>query len=160
MFIRMVTPEDKTKWIALSHEYDDYVKELISDLTEWYEGNETSISFENYMNAKISQNEAFIAMCDHNKDCFGIIAISLKNNRITFFGITHKCNFMNAGELLLDYALNLLNENADISTNIIKSTAKQIQNEYDLFSRYGFSHFSDGLENGAPVKVMVRKCQI
>ena len=157
MQIREVTYDDISKWLSLAHEYDKYVKELVPDLIEWYNGSQTSISFENYMNAKILQHEAFIVTCKNNQDCFGITAISIKNNRITFFGISHNCDFMKIGEQLLSYSLNLLNSNADIFVNIIKSKEKQIQKQYELFDKFGFLYYSDGLENGVPVNIMIKK---
>ena len=154
--VRIVTSSDIPAWIALSREYDQYVMEIAQDLTEWYEGSKTSMSFKDYMNAKISQKEAFIAFDQEKQDCLGIIAISIKNNRITFFAISHSCNFAQVGEQLLLHGLNKLNTNAKITINIIKSEAKQIQNQRNLFKEYGFSKLSDGLENGVSVDVMVR----
>lgn len=40
--IKPVIIEDIPLWIALSYEYDVYVSELVSDLTVWYEGDETN----------------------------------------------------------------------------------------------------------------------
>lgn len=39
MQIKLITNADTLKWNILSSEYDCYVKELVPDLTEWYEGN-------------------------------------------------------------------------------------------------------------------------
>ena len=39
MTIRPLTFDDIEKWIKLSTEYDCYVKELVHDLTEWYQSN-------------------------------------------------------------------------------------------------------------------------
>ena len=81
--IKSVGLSDIFVWTALSNEYDIYVKEIVSDITEWYEGNETSTSFNDYMKAKIHQNEAFMAT-GANGTCCGIVAISKTNNRITY----------------------------------------------------------------------------
>jgi hypothetical protein len=137
----------------LSKEYDCYVQELVSDLTEWYEGSETSISFDKYMQAKISKNEAFMAT-DESGGCFGITAISKTNNNITFFGISHNYDFYKVGSLLLDHALSILNATATIKTNIIKSDAEQIQKQRTLLEKYGFVFSHDDLENGVPVSCM------
>ena len=111
------------------------------------------------MNAKISQNEAFMVVCENSNGCLGIVAISIKANRITFFGVTHICDYVEAGRKLLSHALSLLNTNADISHNIIKSKAKHIQAEYDLFKNHGFLYSSDDLEHDVPVSVMIRAPQ-
>ena len=88
MKIRLVNHNDIPKWWALSREYDCYVKEIVSDLTEWYDGNDTSPAFDAYIQSKIKKSEAFIAV-DALDNCLGIIAVSVNNNRITFFGISH-----------------------------------------------------------------------
>lgn len=152
MEIKTVCLSDIQNWILLSKEYDNYVEEIVSDLTEWYEGNDTSLSFDNYMKAKISKGEAFMAI--DNDNCCGIIAISKTNNRITFFAISHKYEFFQTGNLLLHHALSQLNENADIEINVIKSDAEHIQKEYILLNQFDFVFSSDTLENGVPVNCL------
>jgi hypothetical protein len=161
--IREVTLADVPKWIALSKEYDKYVLELVPDLTEWYEGGATSMAFDDYMQAKIVQHEAFLIedecknLFSHDKKRWGIIAISKKNNRITFFGISHNSDLNKEGELLVNYALSLLDVNSDISINVLKSKAERIQEEYNFFAACGFSYSYDDQENGVPVVVITRK---
>jgi len=153
--IKKVRLSDIPMWISLSKEYDKYVRDIVSELTEWYEGSETSISFDSYMKAKIDKNEAFM-LTDEYKNCHGIIAVSKANNRITFFAISHKSNFAKIGAYMLDHALSVLNKNAVITANILKSNADHIQKQYALFNEYGFVFSFDGLENGTPVSCMER----
>ena len=80
MKIRLVTEADITKWQTLSAEYDSYVKESVQDLSEWYCGNDNSPEFTSYMQSKILQKEAYIAV-DSNDSCLGIISFSKKNER-------------------------------------------------------------------------------
>jgi hypothetical protein len=155
--IREVTFADVPKWISLSKEYDKYVLELVPDLGEWYEGGNTSMAFNEYMQAKILQREAFLIEDEDDKKRLGIIAISKKNNRITFFGISHNSDFNKEGKFLVNHALSLLDVNSDISINVLKSNAKWIQEEYNFFAARGFSYSCDGQENGVPVVVMTRK---
>ncbi len=156
MEIREVTLADIPKWISLSKEYDKYVLELVPDLTEWYEGGATSLAFDDYMKAKIVQREAFLIederenLFSHDKKRVGIIAISKKNNRITFFGISHHSDFNKEGVLLVNHALSLLDVNSDISTNILKSKAERIQEEYNFFVVSGFSYSYDDQEKRGP----------
>lgn len=159
MQIRKMNLQDIPVWLSLSNEYDKYVLELVPDLTEWYEGGEKSISFEDYMKAKIRQGEAFMAAGQDDSECFGIIAISKANNRITFFAVSHGCDYFSVGETLINHVLNLLNLSDDISINIIRSDAAQIQSEYKLFGKFNFVYSSDSVENGVPVSVMIRKPQ-
>ena len=100
MKIRLVNNTDISKWQELSHEYDCYVRELVPDLSKWYDGNDTSPAFGDYMNFKIIKQEAFMAV-DTFDGCLGIIAISLRNNRITFFGVSHKSDFQSVGPALM-----------------------------------------------------------
>ena len=141
----------------LSREYDKYILEIVPDLTEWYEGNgDTLISYEKYMDAKISKGEAFMAVTEEN-DCCGIIAISIKNNRISFFGISEKHNFKKAGEMLLKHALSMFDTESDIISNIIDSNAKPFQMQFELFIKHGFIFSHNGFEHGVPIKCMVRR---
>ena len=155
MEIRTINSSDIPAWITLSKEYDRYVQEIVPDLTEWYEGNETSLPFKKYMQAKIDKNEAFMAS-DDNSVCCGAIAVSKSNNNISFFAISHKYDFLSVGNILLEHALYVLNTEAIIKVNIIKNNADHIQKQHTLFSRYGFVYSHDDLENGVPVRCMSR----
>ena len=153
--IKNVCLSDIPVWISLSKEYDTYIRDIVSELTEWYEGGETSISFDSYMKAKIDKNEVFM-VTDEDENCHGIIAVSKANHRITFFAVSHKSNFAKTGDYLLDHALSVLDKNAAITANILKSNADHIQKQYALFNEYGFVFSFDGLENGTPVSCMER----
>jgi hypothetical protein len=158
MEIRLLTMEDINAWEKLSYEYDCYVKELVPDLTEWYEGNGTkdSLSFKFYMEDKIIKKEAFMAM-DQYKNCLGIVAFSRENNRITFFGISHNADIKNIGNLLLKHALNQLDKNKDISINEIANNTDWIQKCKEIILENGFIQEEDSLENGVPVNTFKRK---
>ena len=156
MEIRMVESADIPKWQALSQEHDCYVKELVPDLTEWYEGNETSPAFEVYMQGKIDKQEAFMAI-DTNGNCLGIVAISKKNNRITFFGVSHKTDFHTVGYCLMKHSLEKLDISKAISINEISSTAPQIQRYRDLYLDNEFVYSYDSIECGVPVNTFVKQ---
>ena len=154
MDIRLLTFDDIKKWIYLSSEYDCYVKELVHDLTEWYNGNENGPSFDFYMESKIKQKEAFMAIDDLN-NCLGIIAISLKNNRITFFGISHNADINIVGNLLLKHSLNLLDKTRKIGINEIASKSNWINKLREIIINNGFIQKEDSLENGVPVNTFI-----
>ena len=155
MKIRLVDNADIPKWRAISHEYDCYVKEIVSDLAEWYGGNNTSPAFDDYMQSKIEKAEAFMAV-DALDDCLGIVAVSTKNNRITFFGISHKSDFSTVGSALLKYALEKLDVSKPIYINEIVSTAPHIRNNVKLIEDNGFIYLCDSTENGVPVHTYVK----
>jgi hypothetical protein len=138
MKIRILTKIDIPTWIKLSMEYDKYVLELVPDLTEWYEGNNNdSQSFKAYMDRKIYQKEAFMAIDNYN-NCLGIIALSYSNNRITFYGISHNADLNNTGKILLNYAVNQLDQNKSIYMNEISSNSEWIEQNKKIIEEIGF----------------------
>ena len=156
MRIRTLNNGDIPKWWALSHEYDSYVKELVPDLTEWYDGNnKNSLSFDSYIKTKIDKQEAFIAVDEHD-DCLGIVAISRENNRISFFGVSESIDFHAVGGNLMKYALENLDSSKPVSITELSSTSQKIQMHKELLHAFGFSYSCDSLENGAPVNVFVK----
>ncbi|MHB1484125.1 MAG: hypothetical protein ACYCYI_05630 [Saccharofermentanales bacterium] len=152
---RIITESDIPIWIKLSHEYDQYVKEMTSDLSHWYDGNETDIAFADYMKAKIRKKEAVIVLKDDV--CAGIVAYSKSNNRITFFAVSHSFNFESIGIELLEYALKELDENKSITINVIKSKADIIEKHRKLLCEYLFFYIANDFENGVPVDKFERK---
>jgi hypothetical protein len=156
MKIRQVTEKDIPKWMQLSTEHDRYVKELVSDLALWYEGNENLPSFKNYMESKISKKEAFIAV-DELDICLGIIAISHKNNNITFFAVSHRANIEIVGNKLLHYAFALLDETKSIHINEIQSTSDWIKKYQEVFISNGFVIKEKSFEHGVPVTVFEKR---
>lgn len=151
MLIRTVTVCDIPAWRALSSEYDRYVSELVGDIGEWYEGGNGSPAFIDYMNAKISKQEAFMAVSDGDR-CLGIIAVSRQNNRITFFGISRGIDISAARSLLL-YALTELDASRDIFINLLDSPSAWIDQHRAILTGLGFEYVENSLENNVPVKV-------
>jgi hypothetical protein len=151
VLLKFVGLNDIPQWLKLSHEYDVYIIELVGSLLQWYDGNENNIAFLDYMNSKIAKKEAIIAVGRANTECQGIIAFSRNNNRITFFGVSHKAHFEFVSKLLIDYALSHLDMNKQISVNIIKSDAEMLFKVREIFSDYGFIYSNSEFENGVPV---------
>ena len=159
MEIRLIINEDIPKWEYLSLEHNKYVKELVSDITEWYEGNENSISFKKYMESKIKQKEAFMAT-DNNGNCLGIIAFSYKNNNITFFGINNNANTEIIGNKLFSYVFSLLDKNKFININLMKSKSEWINRYKEIIVKNGFVFYGNTIENGVPVNTFVKSPNI
>ena len=91
-----------------------------------------------------------------NTDCLSIIAFSRNNNRITFFGVSHKAHFESFSKLLIDYALSHLDTNKRITVNVIKSDAEILCKERKVFSNYGFIYSNSEIENGVPIDMFFR----
>ena len=157
MNIRFVTKMDIPKWRKLSNEHDKYVLEIVSDLTEWYEGNGTDISqsFDFYMESKIKQNEAFISI-DENDNCIGIVAFSYKRNYITFFGVSDNSIIKVIGNELLIHVLSLMDKEKPIFVNEINSKSDKIMQYVGLYIENGFKKNGNAIENGVPVDVYIK----
>ena len=149
MLIRPVTTDDIKTWLNLSHEWDEIVSTLISDIHVFYE------SFDDYMTDKIRQNEAFMATDRMSGRCLGIIAFSKTNNRITFLGIAQNADFQVIGSKLIGIALNQLDPTKEISTSVFKSDLASVKQEQTLYESYGFiKHDNTILEAGVPAYLM------
>jgi len=151
MLIRAVTTKDRQAWIALAHEADEIIGKMIPDIATFYEG------FDDYMDAKIKQNEAFLAEDRMSKRCLGIVGFSQKNNRITFLQTAKNSNFQKIGARLMEVALNQLDKTREISVNVIKSDAEPIKQERKLYRSLGFIEDDKTIfEAGVPACLMKR----
>ncbi len=151
MLIRAVTTDDRQVWLDLAHESDEVIGKLIPSIVTFYEG------FDAYAEAKIKQNEAFMAMDRISRRCLGIVAISKNHNRITFLGVAKKADFMKIGSKLMEIALNQLDTTREISVNVLKTDLKPIIQERLLYESLGFTIHDDTIfENGIPACLMKR----
>jgi predicted GNAT family N-acyltransferase len=149
MLIRAVTTDDIPVWLALAHESDEIVSELIPDIATFYKG------FDDYVAAKIKQHEAFMATDRISEKCLGIVAFSKKHNRITFLGITKDTDFQKTGSKLMEVALNQLDNTKEISVNVLKSDAEEIKQERTLYERFSFVESDNRIvENGIAARQM------
>lgn len=156
ILLKVVEANDKPQWLELSHEFDVYIEELVGSLSQWYDGNESDITFSDYMNSKIAKKEAIMAIDRTSTVCLGILAFSRNNNKITFFGISHKADFESVSKILIDYSLSQLDTIKQITINIIKSDAEIIDKERRILIEYGFKYCNSELENGVPVDKLCR----
>jgi diadenosine tetraphosphate (Ap4A) HIT family hydrolase/predicted GNAT family N-acyltransferase len=151
MLIRAVTKNDCKAWLALAHEADEIVGKMIEDTATFYEG------FDEYMESKIKQNEAFIAEDRISKHCLGIVSFSQKNNRITYLQVAKTSDYQKISEKLMEAALNQLDKTKEISVNVIKSDAEPINQERKLYKRLGFIEDDKAIfEAGVPACSMKR----
>ncbi|WBW96315.1 GNAT family N-acetyltransferase [Oceanirhabdus sp. W0125-5] len=151
MLITLVRREDIQKWVELSHEADEIVKELVPDTSVFWE------TFDDYMESKIRKHEAFMAKDRMSGNCLGIVAFSRKYNRITFFGVSMSADFEKVGEKLLEVALKQLDRTKEITANVLKLENLYFQQERKIYEKFGFIK-QDGevLEEGVPAFVMKR----
>lgn len=151
MLVRMATCEDKPAWLALSQEYDKYVCELTSDMALWYDG------FDSYMDTKIRKNEAAIAVDRRTGRCYGVIAFSRDNNRITFFGVSESAAFDETAERLFTVTLRQLNTDAAIAACVLAGAHPVFKKEIAVFERHDFTITGETLEQGVKAHSLLRR---
>jgi hypothetical protein len=145
--IRAVTEEDIPIWLKLAQESETIVKELIPEVSVFYEG------FDAYMQAKIRQQEAFMAW-EPDAGCVGIVAFSRRHNGITFLGVFERHTYQYAGDPLLAFALSRLDGSQEITSTVLKGSHPRLAEEMQLYERCGFWAGEDTIEAGAPAVVM------
>jgi len=149
MYTRLITKDDIPAWLALAHEGDRIIGELIPDISVFYRG------FDKYMVAKIKKNEAFTVVDSTTEKCLGIAAYSRKNNRITFLGVGGEADFWEVGRKLLEMVLSKLDTSREISVNVIKSDDEVIKQERQLYLEHGFiEDETEVIEAGVPARLM------
>ena len=151
MYTRLVTKEDVPSWLALAHEGDNAIRELIPDISTFYEG------FDKYIISKIKKNEALMVVDSPSEKCAGIVAFSRKNNRITFLGATREADITAVGHKLLEMVLIKLDTSREIKANVIKSDDEIIKRERELYLEHGFIRDeTEVVEAGVPAFSMKR----
>lgn len=151
MLIRWATKQDISMWEALSKEYDKYISEVATDFCKWYDG------FNDYMNRKIEQYEALVAIDRMSGHCNGAIAFSRSHNRITFFAVSQKANHKETAERLLTVALRQLNTNNDISINLPVGESTPLRLDRRHYDNNGFEFVKEINVDGCPMAELVRK---
>lgn len=126
MLIRWATAEDKPAWIELAKDVSDIFG---------HTNMSTDSDFLEYVDNKLSKNEALIAVDRMSNNCLGIIGFSRRNNRITWFGVFEKYRNRGAGMRLLTTALRQLDNSKDITVET----------------------FCDGHEAGLPARALYHK---
>jgi hypothetical protein len=149
--IQRITEDEIPIWWSLAQESEPFVKELIPDVHTFFEG------FDTYMQAKIRQHEAFMAL-KPGAGCTGIVAFSRRYNRITFLGVFDGYAYLEAGSPLLEFALQQLDGNKEITSTILKGSHHRFVEERQLYERYGFRAGEETIEAGVPAVVMKRCC--
>jgi ribosomal protein S18 acetylase RimI-like enzyme len=95
--------------------------------------------FRNFMARKIAQREAFIVR-DNEKTgkLLGLIAISHKNNTISWFAVSEKHRNKGIGEMLLAYAVSDLDKTREISVITFRENQKEGLPARRLYQKFGF----------------------
>jgi len=151
MLIRWANEKDIPIWEALSREYDQYISKIATNFGKWYQG------INEYMNRKIKQHEAVIAIDRMADGCNGAIAFSRSYNRITFFAISPAADHKETAERLLKVALRQLNSNKDITINLPKGNNSPLETDRSFFIEKDFVFVKDIELDGCPMSEYIRK---
>ena len=151
MLIRLATLADKPAWLALSQEYDKYVRELTENMDLWYDG------FDEYMDNKIKKNAAVIAVDRMSGCCKGLIAFSKAYNRITFLGVSESADFTETADRLLTVALRQLDTNKDVIAVLPEGICPVLKKIISVCEKYGFAISNDEMIQGVNHHNLVRR---
>ncbi len=156
MLITHVTNNDKDRWLNLSRDFSlDIVKEQTHDPLVFWRG------FHEYMDRRIEKFEAFQALDRMTGKCLGIVAFSKANNRISFIGVSREASYSEAGEKLVNAAINQLNGEAEIRATLLRSDAPHMLELKEIFKRSGFSEEPGEIsQGGVPACSMKRQGKI
>ncbi len=154
MLLRAVMPDDIPAWLEVAHQADEIVGKLTPDISVFYDG------FDDYMNAKIKQREAFVAVDTATGKCLGIVAFSKNNNRITFLAVDKDADFQSVAHNMLQVTLKHMDNMKEITVNVLISDSEVIDQERKLYEEFGFVTTDKSvLEAGIPATVM-KKCPL
>jgi len=151
MLIKEVTQKDITTWLAIAHEDDEIVARMVPDIAVFYAG------FNDYINKKIKQQEAYKAHDTISGKCMGIIAFSKKQNRISFLGIPKNANFQTIGSRLVEFALKELDSTKEITATVLDSKAGVVQKERALYKHFSFVETHDKIMESGVQAVQMKK---
>ena len=108
MLIRWLTVKDKSAWQQLA----GTVAELFDSPNMPFEQ-----SFLSYMDSKITNHEALIAVDRMSNECLGVIGFSRTHNRISWFAVAEQYRNNGIGTRLLNTALRQLDNTKDITVD-------------------------------------------
>jgi ribosomal protein S18 acetylase RimI-like enzyme len=95
--------------------------------------------FRAFMARKIAQREAFIVRdYEITGKLLGLIAISHKNNAVSWFAVSKKHRGQGIGEMLLAYALNDMDKTRVITVITFKENQKEGLPARRLYQKFGF----------------------
>lgn len=147
MLIRWVTPIDKPVWERLA---DD-----VADIFE-YPGMSTDKGFHEYMDAKIKNYEALIAIDRMSNSCMGVIGFSREANRVSWFGVFNQHRGKGVGARLLNTALRHLDNTKDITVETFRTDYPKGLSARAVYLKAGFTDTDDTIINrmGKPRCIM------
>ncbi len=151
MEVKTMELSDREEWLKLSRQYDKFIIEMGADLRQWYNGNGKEDAFGDYMERKISNKQALMAVKEGA--CLGIAAFSFSNNSFSFFAVEGNAPFEQTARLLISSVLSRLDTSREVTVNIMKSRALLIERQREVFRAFGFEKIEgEFIENGVKME--------
>lgn len=136
MLIRWVTQEDIPAWLELAEEMGP-----IFDSPSMAK----DPSFYEFIQSKARKYEACIAIDRRTAKCFGIIAFSRTNNRISWFGVFAEHRGIGIGSKLLRCAIQQLDWSREITVETFRDGSEQGAAARKLYAKFGFQDVDKSL---------------
>lgn len=150
MLIRMADNKDVTGWQDLAKD----VAVLFGNPDMPYEQ-----GFFDYINSKISGYEAIVAVDRMSEELLGVIAFSIKNNRISWFAVKSAYRGKGIGTRLLSCVLRQLDSSKDISVITFAEDTSEGLSARKIYENFAFNVVDDCVkdEHGNIRCKMIRK---
>jgi len=153
MQVELATPEIIPAWVQLAREVEPLFEGRMTEDKDFHE----------FMRRKITQREAFIIARDksHSNELLGLIAVSHKNNAISWLAVFEKYRRKGIGSVLLAHAIKDLDQNREIIVTTFREDNKEGLPARLLYQKFGFRDFDvNAVHDGHPRSIMKRPPQI
>lgn len=141
MIVEIATKEIINDWIELAREVEPIFQGSMAENDD----------FHHFMISKIEKEQAFIIREAKTKNLMGLITISINKNQISWFAVAKEYRKMGVGSMLLEYAINKLNSNEEISVITFRKDYKEGIPARHIYEKFGFKDFDDSIyHDGQP----------
>lgn len=151
MYIGIATGDITPEWLEIAQEVESIFQGSMVDNEE----------FHTFMRRKMEKNEVIIARDTENSNkLMGLIAISYKNNTISWFAVFKKYRGIGLGSILLEYAITELNNKNEIFVTTFREDYEDGKPARRLYQKFGFEDNDTNIvHHGQPRSLMRRLLQ-
>lgn len=148
MYIGIATEDVIPEWLELAREVEPVFQGSMVENEE----------FHAFMRSKINKNEVIIARdSDHQDALMGLIVVSHKNNKISWFAVLKKYRSMGIGSKLLEYAINELDSRNEIFVTTFREEYEEGKPARHVYQKLGFEDYDvNTFHHGQPRSLMRR----
>lgn len=148
VYIGIATEDVIPEWLELAREVEPVFQGSMVENEE----------FHTFMRSKIDKSEVIIARdSDHQGLLMGLITISHKNSRISWFAVFEKYRGMGVGSKLLEYAINELDSKNEILVTTFREEYEVGKPARHVYQKFGFVDYDTSVfHHGQPRSLMRR----